>query len=139
MFKNQKGQVAVEFSLILPLLFGVLFVVVSFAMRLILSEMTLYTAFMAGRVAAVGGEPQAAATDIMPGFTVTDSPPNSSGPGDFTLRGQYKMMPFLTSGGGALSNPLNAFLDIKSAVAMYRWPVCTTDTDGDNEITTRCP
>jgi len=52
-----------------------------------------------------------------------------------TMKGRHQMLPYLTGGGGALSNPLSAYLTLESRVTLHKWPTCTGS--GDNPIP--CP
>lgn len=134
----QKGQTAVEFSLILPFFIGVVFVIVSFFLWLIVNQMTFYATYMASRVHAVGGNYKQAASEIVPGIYVVAHIPGSPAlPNDhgqqFDMTGRYTMFDFLNRKSGALLNPIREkILDIKSVVGMESWPVTTGS--GDNPI-----
>ena len=124
----------VEFSLILPFFLGVLFIIYSFVMMMALGPVTFFSTFMAARAASVNSSTyESAASQVMPGIDVDIAlaPSNTQ----LMARGEYDMRPFLTGGGGALSNPLRNYLTLRSNVEMHKWPTCTGV--GDNAID--CP
>ena len=138
---SHKGQSSVEFTLILPFFFGVLFVVLTFVLMAALGQMALYGTFMAARVDSVGGDAQAIASEILPGLQVNsrDNLPFTTS----TMTGSYQMKHFLTTGTRALYNPLREYLNMTVNVDYYKWPQGVTATEiscdeDDNPIGTYC-
>jgi Flp pilus assembly protein TadG len=116
---SEKGQIAVEFSLILPFFLGVVFIIFSLVMMMALGQMTFYGTFRAARSASVNhAQYQQAAHEAMPGMTVS----RNYNAGRVTARGEYQMMPFLG----------NSFL-LRSNVTLHRWP-SSSESEGDNPI-----
>jgi hypothetical protein len=131
---DEGGQSTMEFALILPLFLGIVFAVMTFAMMMILNEMTFYATFMAARTASVGGAgAQTAASEILPGIVVGEV---GGTPNTVVMRGRYDMRGFLTGGGGALRSPFADDLQLETSMAMHRWPTCAPG--GDNGLN-NCP
>lgn len=131
---NERGQSVIEFMFAVILFLGIVFAVMTFAMMMILNEMTFYSTFMAARTVSVGGAgAQTAAAEILPGIVV-----NTAGgtPEQVMMHGRYDMRDFLTRGGGALTSPFANFLQLETNMAMYRWPTCAPG--GDNGLN-NCP
>jgi Flp pilus assembly protein TadG len=116
---SEKGQVAIEFSLVLPFFLAVVFIIFALVMMMAMGQMTFYGTFRAARSASVNNaQYQQAAEEAMPGIAVTR---------DFngkmvTARGEYEMMPFLGS-----------HFRLNSNVTLHRWP-SSSESEGDNPI-----
>lgn len=130
---SNRGQAIVEFTIVLTFFLGVLFIVFAFIMLMSMGQMTLYTTFMSARAASVHGDYKAQADALMPRIEMKPS----DGEGTVTMHGIHTMLPYLTSGGGALANPLQGYLKLESNVTLHEWPECSAGTAGDNPLV--CP
>lgn len=129
---ENRGQVAVEFALVLPFFLGFLFVILTFFLMMILGQMTFYTTFMAARAESVNSGLYAEeAQELMPRITKI----NPTDVGDLVnIEIEHQMLSFLTTGSGALSNPLRNYLKLHSNVALHRWPLASSADWGDNGL-----
>lgn len=146
--KNQKGQTAVEFTLMLPFFLLMFFTLLLFCLRVIYAELTLYAGFVGERAAMVGASDSdalTAARSILPGVdlditrggssstAVPGLTQSSSGDSSLTTTASYRLESILgQSGNKSLDSPLAKAVELQSHFGTVEFINCSQATQTDD-------